>query len=68
VRISGTIDNPLMPGRYFANCFVYREGTHRGALQAMHMPGFVVFGTAPAPGLVSVKADVEAVAERRARS
>jgi ABC-2 type transport system ATP-binding protein len=63
VRISGTIENPLVPGRYFANCFVYRKGSQRGALQAMQMPGFVVFGTAPGPGLVSVKADVEAVAE-----
>ncbi len=64
VRISGTIENPLVPGRYFANCFVYREGSQRGALQVMHMPGFVVFGTAPGPGLVSVRADVQAVAER----
>jgi ABC-type polysaccharide/polyol phosphate transport system ATPase subunit len=68
VRISGTIENPLVPGRYFANCFVYREGSRRGALQAIHMPGFVVYGTAPAPGLVSVKADVEAVAEPEVRS
>ena len=66
VRISGTIENPLVPGRYFANCFVYREGAARGALQVMHMPGFVVFGTAPAPGLVSVRADVRVVAEREA--
>ena len=64
VRISGTIENPLVPGRYFANCHVYREGAQRGALQVMHLPGFVVFGTAPSPGLVSVRADVEAVAER----
>jgi hypothetical protein len=28
----------------------------------------VVYGTAPAPGLVSVKADVEAVAEPEVRS
>src|SRR5215210_3945168 len=65
VRISGTIENPLVPGRYFANCFVYREGSQRGALQVMHLPGFVVFGTAPSPGLVSVRADVEAVAEAK---
>jgi ABC-type polysaccharide/polyol phosphate transport system ATPase subunit len=64
VRISGTIENPLVPGRYFTNCHVYREGSRRGALQVMHLPGFVVFGTAPGPGLVSVKTDVEAVAEK----
>ena len=68
VRISGSIENPLVPGRYFANCFVYREGSQRGALQVMHMPGFVVFGTEPGPGLVSVRADVQAVAERETRA
>jgi hypothetical protein len=64
VRISGRIDNPLVPGRYFANCFVYREGAQRGALQAIHLPDFVVYGTSPGPGIVSVAADVDAVAER----
>jgi ABC-type polysaccharide/polyol phosphate transport system ATPase subunit len=68
VRISATVENPLVPGRYLANCHVYREGSQRGALQVMHLPGFVVFGTAPAPGLVSVKADVEAVAEPEVHS
>jgi ABC-2 type transport system ATP-binding protein len=63
VRIAGKIENPLVPGRYFVNCFVYREGSQRGALQVMHLPGFVVFGTAPGPGLVSVRTSVEATAE-----
>ena len=63
VRISGTIENPLVPGRYHANCHVFREGSRRGGLQVMHLPGFVVFGTTPGRGLVSVRADVEAVAE-----
>jgi ABC-2 type transport system ATP-binding protein len=63
VRIAGKIENPLVPGRYFVDCSVYREGAQRGALQTMHLPGFVVFGTTPAPGFVSVRNDVEAVAE-----
>jgi ABC-type polysaccharide/polyol phosphate transport system ATPase subunit len=63
VRIAGTIENPLLPGRYFAHCFIYREGHRRGALQVLHLPDFVVFGTKPGPGVVSVRNDVEAVAE-----
>ena len=63
VRISGTIENPLVPGRYYANCFVYREGSQRGALQAIHLPAFVVFGTDAGPGLISVRSDFEATAE-----
>jgi ABC-2 type transport system ATP-binding protein len=63
VRLSGTIENPLLPGRYFMNCFIYREDRRRGALQAVHLPDFVVFGTKPAPGIVSVRTDVRAVAE-----
>jgi hypothetical protein len=63
LRISGSIENPLVPGRYYVNCFVYREGSQRGALQAIHLPAFVVFGTDPSPGVVSVRTDFEATAE-----
>jgi ABC-type polysaccharide/polyol phosphate transport system ATPase subunit len=64
VRVAGTIENPLVPGRYYVNCFVYREGAQRGALQAIHLPPFVVFGTEPGPGFVSVRNDVAATAEQ----
>jgi ABC-type polysaccharide/polyol phosphate transport system ATPase subunit len=63
VRIAGAIENPLLPGKYLLQCFVFREGTLRGALQVMHLPGFVVFGTRPGIGIVSVRGNVEAVAE-----
>jgi ABC-2 type transport system ATP-binding protein len=63
VRIAGRVENPLLPGRYLLQCFVYREGTMRGALQVMHLPGFVVFGTGSGPGLVSVRGEVKAVTE-----
>jgi ABC-2 type transport system ATP-binding protein len=66
IRIAGTIENPLVPGRYYVNCWVYQEGAHRGALQAIHLPAFVVFGTEPGPGLVSVRNDVTATAEQEA--
>jgi ABC-type polysaccharide/polyol phosphate transport system ATPase subunit len=67
VRLTGTIENPLLPGRYFLNCFIYREDRRSAALQVLHLPGFVVFGTKPAPGIVSVRNDVRAVAEGHER-
>ena len=63
VRIAGTIENPLVPGRYYVTCWVYREGSQRAALQALHLPGFVVFGTDPGAGFVSVRSDLSASAE-----
>jgi hypothetical protein len=63
VRIGGRLDNPLLPGRYFVNLFVYREGAARGALQVLHLRDFVVFGTRPGPGMVAVGSRLEAVEE-----
>jgi ABC-2 type transport system ATP-binding protein len=67
VRISGKVENPLLPGRYFVNCWVCRNRNHGDvALQLMHLFDFVVYGTNPGPGVVSVEADVEAVPEPKA--
>ena len=65
IRLAGRLENPLLPGRYLANCFVFREGERRGALQTMHLPGFIVFGTHSGPGIVSVKGDVKLIPEPR---
>jgi ABC-2 type transport system ATP-binding protein len=61
VRIAGQIENPLLPGRYFVNCWISRN-RHQGdlALHVVALLDFVVFGTQPGPGSVSVRADVEA--------
>jgi ABC-2 type transport system ATP-binding protein len=59
VRIAGRIDNPLLPGRYFVNCWITRNRTQGDvALHAVRLLDFVVFGTRPGPGSVSVRADV----------
>jgi ABC-2 type transport system ATP-binding protein len=64
VRISGTIDNPLLPGRYVVIFAVYRNRNQGDvALQLLRLFDFVVYGTRPGIGLVSVRADVEAVSE-----
>jgi ABC-2 type transport system ATP-binding protein len=61
VRIAGQIENPLLPGRYFVNCWISRN-RHQGdlALHVVALLDFVVFGTQPGPGSVSVRADVKA--------
>jgi hypothetical protein len=64
VRISGTIDNPLLPGKYFVSAWISRNRTQGDlALHIMRLLDFVVYGTRPGPGSVSVQADVEAVVE-----
>jgi hypothetical protein len=69
VRIAGAIENPLTPGRYVVSCWLARArdpGDY--SLQAMKLVDFVVFSAKQMPGLVSVRADVKAIPERRDRS
>jgi ABC-2 type transport system ATP-binding protein len=69
VRIAGTIENPLTPGRYLVNCWVARSRNPGDwALQPIKLLNFVVFGAQQSPGVVSVHADVEAVLEEGAGS
>jgi hypothetical protein len=64
VRIAGKIDNPLLPGRYFVTCLVSRDRPGGDmALHVLRLLSFVVYGTSPGPGIVSVPADVEARVE-----
>jgi ABC-2 type transport system ATP-binding protein len=65
VRIAGQIDNPLMPGRHFVNCWISRNRTQGDlALHVVRLLDFVVYGTRPGPGKVAVEMDVEATVER----
>ncbi len=65
VRITGTVENPLLPGRYYVNCWIGRN-RNKGdvALQIVQLFDFVVYGTRAGPGYVSVGGDVEAVPSR----
>jgi ABC-2 type transport system ATP-binding protein len=64
VRVAGTIENPLLPGRYSISCMISRKGVHGDlALHVVRLLEFVVYGTRPGPGDVSVRADVEAELE-----
>jgi Wzt C-terminal domain len=61
VRIAGSIDNPLLPGRYSVSCMISRNRAQGDlALHVVRLLEFVVYGTRPGPGDVSVHADVEA--------
>jgi ABC-2 type transport system ATP-binding protein len=60
VRISGRIENRLLPGRYFVNCWISRNRTQGDlALHVIRPLEFVVYGTRPGPGNVSVRIDVD---------
>ena len=64
VRLSGQIENRLVAGRYYLDCWV-RQDQHETmmALQALRMLRFVVYGTAPRHGVVKLRADIEPVLE-----
>ena len=56
---NGTFSNPLLPGRYFLHCWVTRCRVQGDlALHALPLLDFVVYGTQPGLGIVSVDADV----------
>jgi hypothetical protein len=58
-RISATIENPLMPGRYAIVCWVgVLRNEEETAQQAMKLLDFVVFGVAKGQGIVSVPGEV----------
>ena len=61
VTIGGTVENRLMPGRYFVECYVARsreQGDY--AMHLLRLLDFVVYGTPSGKGSVRVDADVEA--------
>jgi ABC-2 type transport system ATP-binding protein len=64
VRVAGRIENPLLPGRYFVNCWISRNRTQGDlALHVVRLLELVVYGTRPGPGDVAVRVDVEAELE-----
>jgi ABC-type polysaccharide/polyol phosphate transport system ATPase subunit len=62
VELSGTINNPLTPGRYVLTCWISRDAENTAvAFQAVGIADFMVYGSGQPLGLVSIEADVEAV-------
>ena len=61
VRLSGAIENPLVPGRYYLNAWVRHDGDEGPwSVQALRLVHFGVYGTAARYGLVSLSGDLRA--------
>jgi ABC-type polysaccharide/polyol phosphate transport system ATPase subunit len=61
MRLTGQIENRLMPGRYYLDCWVRQnESQSVVAVQGLRLLDFVVYGTGMRDGLVTVDADVAA--------
>jgi ABC-type polysaccharide/polyol phosphate transport system ATPase subunit len=61
VKISGRVENPLVPGRYFVKSWILRNRTQGDlALHLLDLLDFFVYGTRQGPGSVLVEADVQA--------
>jgi ABC-2 type transport system ATP-binding protein len=64
VRLNGEIENPLVPGRYAIDCWIRRDREMGDmTVQGLRLLHFVVYGTAPRFGLVSLRTDIEPVSE-----
>jgi ABC-2 type transport system ATP-binding protein len=61
VRIAGTIENRLVPGRYSLHCWISRKRQQGLAMQAFELLDFVVYGIKPVYGLVWADNDLRAV-------
>jgi ABC-type polysaccharide/polyol phosphate transport system ATPase subunit len=61
IRLTGQIENPLVAGRYFLDCWIRQDeqDTMMG-LQAVRLLSFVVYGVAPRHGLIVVDTELEA--------
>ena len=60
VRVSATLDNPLMPGRYAIVCWVaVLRNDEETVQQAMKLLNFVVFGIPKGQSIVSVPGEFE---------
>jgi ABC-2 type transport system ATP-binding protein len=64
VRLSGQIENRLVAGRYYIDCWVRSDRRQSEfGVQAVRVLRFLVFGTAPAHGFVTLASDIEPVLE-----
>jgi energy-coupling factor transporter ATP-binding protein EcfA2 len=67
VRVGGRLENPLLPGRYSVRCMISRNRTQGDlALHVVRLLDFMVYGTRPGPGVVSVETDMRAEVEPEA--
>jgi ABC-type polysaccharide/polyol phosphate transport system ATPase subunit len=66
VRLAGEIENRLVPGRYYLDCWIRRDVSQgEMAVQGLRLLQFVVYGTAARHGIVALRTDVTPAAEPR---
>ncbi len=64
VRLSGTIENRLVPGRYAVDCWIRRErGGGFFGVQGARLLQFGVAGAAPRHGVVTLRGEIEPTLE-----
>jgi Wzt C-terminal domain len=64
VRLSGTIENRLLPGRYSVSAMISRNRSFGDlALHVLRLLDFVVYGTEPGAGSFAVDVDVATTVE-----
>jgi ABC-2 type transport system ATP-binding protein len=69
ITLRGEIENALVPGRYTIDCWIRRDrGIEDMGVQGMRLIHFVVYGTAPRHGVVSLHTDVEPALDPEPRS
>jgi hypothetical protein len=60
MRIAGTVENPLLPGRYTIDCWMTRRREYGDtALHVLPLMDFHVFGTKPGAGSIFARTEVE---------
>jgi ABC-2 type transport system ATP-binding protein len=65
VVLAGEIENLLVPGQYSLDCWIRRDREFGDmAVQGMRLAQFVVYGTAPRHGVITVRSGVELELER----
>jgi ABC-2 type transport system ATP-binding protein len=64
IRVKGEIENRLVPGRYYLDCWVRQPESHTTiAVQGLRLLDFVVYGTGSREGVVTVEAKLVASLE-----
>jgi ABC-2 type transport system ATP-binding protein len=66
VRLAGPVENPLVAGRYTLDVYIREDRAGGMTVQGLRLLHFLVYGTAPPHGMVSVRAEVEPVLEEPA--
>jgi ABC-2 type transport system ATP-binding protein len=64
LRLSGIIENRLLPGRYVVTAMISRNHSLGDlALHVLRVIDFIVYGTETGPGSVSIDVDIDAIVE-----